>query len=224
MSEDYKVSTKEQIPKIDINLAMSQIAIAIYLEIFSETSVAIANTETFEGLGRDENILCIGFTEDGFPITTMDEYDKIKYFVKGSKMSQALITPNFIRGRRYTDANRKTTILKGWDAIASYCGCSPETCEKELQKLCDSGIQKKVYVRHVHNLVGLDSDYGLFKNPVIFSGQDWIRHNIDYNAVWNKILLPKIKSKWRILTPEIRGSLEAKKNKKLSEEYGKEVY
>lgn len=217
MTEEYRVSQKKEIPKLDIDVLMGRIGIEIYLEIFREQAMPIVNIETFEGLETDEDLLCFGFTESGEPITTIEEFSRIKYVIYGSKSSQGFITPNFGRGRRCNDV-----VVKGWDAIASYCKCSPEYCKEQIQKLCDMGIQKRIYVRRVCNLVGLSDDFGLFKNPTVFSGEDWIRHNIDYNSVWNKMLLPKLKSKWRILTSEIRSGLEAKRAKALGEAYGNE--
>lgn len=219
MSDEYKVSSKREIPKLDVDILMARVGIELYLEIFREDAQPIVNIETFEGLNPNESLLCFGFTESGQPITTMDEYSSIKYVIYGSKASQGFITPNYAKGRRFTNELRQTVILKGWDSIATYCKCSPEYCKQEIQKLCDMGVQKRIYVRRVCNLVGLSDDFGLFNNPTIFSGEDWIRHPIDYNSVWNKLLLPRLKSKWRILTSEVRSSVEAKKNAKLSKEY-----
>ena len=219
MSEEYKVSSKKEIPKLDVDILMARVGIELYLEIFREEAMPICNVSTFEGLNPNESLLCFGFKENGEPVTTMDEYSSIKYVIYGSKASQGFITQNYSKGRRFTNEFRQVTILKGWDAIGSYCKCSPEFCKQEIQKLCDMGVQKRIYVRRVCNLVGLNDDFGLFHNPTIFSGEDWIRHNIDYNSVWNKLLLPRLKSKWRILTPEVRSSVEAKRNAKLSKEY-----
>ena len=219
MSEQYKVSSKKEIPKLDVDILMSTIGIEIYLEIFREEPQPIVNIETFEGLNPNESLLCFGFREDGSPVISNDQHSEIKYLIMGSKASQGFVTPNYAKGRRFTNEFRQVTILKGWDAIGSYCKCSPEFCKQEIQKLCDMGVQKRIYVRRVCNLVGLNDDYALFHNPTIFSGEDWSRHGIDLNSVWNKLLLPRLKSKWRILTSEVRSSVEAKRNSQLSKEY-----
>jgi hypothetical protein len=211
MSEQYKVSSKKEIPKLDVDILMSTIGIEIYLEIFREEAQPIVNIESYEGLNPNSSLLCFGFREDGSPAISNDQRSEIKYLIMGSKASQGFITPNYSKGRRFTNEFRQVTILKGWDAIGSYCKCSPEFCKQE--------IQKRIYVRRVCNLVGLSDDFGLFHNPTIFSGEDWSRHNIDLNSVFNKILLPKLHSKWRILTNEVRSSIQAKRNAQLSKEY-----
>ena len=220
---EFLVTSKKEIPAVDADIAMANITIELYLEVFRKNEpIEICNIDTLEGLSSDAQVLCFGFTKNGSPVTSMDQYDQIDFHIAGSKSSQAFITPDFTRGIRFTDAKRQVTILKGWNAIAYRAGCSPEKCREEIQKLLDSGVNRRIYLRHLHNLIGMDSagaEAANIKDPVIFSAQDWIRHPLDLDSGWNHVLLKKLGSRWRILTPDLKASLEAKRNAKLSKEY-----
>jgi hypothetical protein len=213
--------TSKKIDKIDATLSLQLESIEIYKEIFSHTPMSIANIETLEGLEVEKAISCVGFDENGTPILSDRDDQKVKYHIFGSKIGSGFVTPVYNVGMTITklvNGERTAIKIKGYEGLGRMLGVSAEKCQTEIQKCLDSG-NERIYVRWLHNLLGLEEDYGLFKDEVIFSGQAWDRKEIDYNAVWNKILLPKLKSKWRILTPEMRSLLENKKTNRLREEF-----
>jgi len=203
----HTVTKKSEIPEHDIDLAMEKEQIAIYLEIFSCTITSIVNRLSFEGL-EGQLIACCGFSASGSPISD----DRLKgetvvFRVRGMKSGQTLISRSYVWGRRFDDNK-----LFRWDAVASFVGCSPDELKNACQRLLNSGTTK-MYVRWLHNIVGMEQTFGLFEDELIVSGEPWNHKEVDYNFAWNRILLPKLKCAWRILTPEIKTKLLEKRNK-----------
>lgn len=219
--EGYTVSSKKTFEKVDADICLQNEEVAIYKEVYGHASVNIVNINTFDGLDRDKGVSCVGFTEDGKPILTDRESIKVKYAVYGGKVGDGFMTPIYNNGRKevlYVRGEKVTRESKGFEALAQALGTSTDNCRKEIQGMLDRG-SRKIYVRFLHNLCGLEQSFDLFTDVIVFSGESW-RHPTDYNVIWNKVLLPNLKSEWRILTDEIRAVLEDKRNKQLQKEYG----
>ena len=219
---NYTVTAKKPFQKLDAEVVLQNEEVAIYKEIFSHTSVNIVNVKTFDGLDINQAMSCCGFTEDGKPILTDRDDMKIKYHVFGSKVGDGFMTPTYNNGRKqvlYVRGEKVIRESKGFEALAECFGISPQKMQTEIEAMLDAG-NRKIYIRFLHNLLGLEQSFGLFEDTIIFSGESWSHHEPDFNEVWNKVLLPKLKSEWRVLTPEIRAMLEAKRDRELEKEFG----
>lgn len=216
----YRVTTKETIVHSDVNVAMDSESVAVYVEVYAVACVPMVNVVTMEGLDPENDIKAWGVDKDGNPV--LDNKKVVWCGFHGSKTGQRYIT-NVFRDGCYARPNPKEEpyFIKGWEIIGKMCKCSPDVAKKEIDTLLQSGC-RKIYVRKLSNLLGLENDHGFFDDVTIFSSQNFDRKQPDYNAIINKLLLPSLKSEWRIRTKELVAMLNSKKTKQLESEYGSE--
>jgi hypothetical protein len=218
------IEAKKEDLKRSIDVGMEKGTVIVYLEVFPTNVVNVVNIETFEGLEKDDPIVCVGFTSTGKLV--MDDRvkgDFIAYRIHGSKRSHIPLSYDYIYGRlvdggRGADGKRREPVyIYKWEAVASYVGCDANVLRDKCQELLDKGVTK-IYVRWLHNLVGMSQAYG-FIDELIVSADSWDNKGIDYNSTWNKLLLKKLGSPYRIGTDEVKRKLIEKRNKQEAKEY-----
>jgi hypothetical protein len=169
--------------------------------------VRVANVKNFRGLDDTTKIECSGFTTDGSPTT---DKGMTKYFLTGTFSGGVNLSAIFHRGVPLDHKRNPTTkaLIEGktqkeWSGIQvmlqrNGCSVSPDEIERKVTALAKAKIPYIFFYR-LASTYGLKESYGMFKDEWIISSE--IPEELDYSMT-NK-LLSKLKSNWRVLTPEV---------------------